>query len=169
MRLPGDHQEQVDEVPDVSRGVSLTLDRGSEIPGVHAPLPGLEDLAALGQQVSAPLSRITRALDAEGDSVDTAVTRELPFSGLPGFTNSPLRSSVVLREVDDLAAAVPEQDRVLENPFRLDGAHAIGGMSLPLFDGGWSRFRAAGGPVFASAPAAEDRETTDRLPVVGAV
>ena len=164
VQLPGDHQEQVDELPDVSRGIALTADPGSEIPGIYAPLPGLEDLAALGRQVSAPLSRITEALDGQ----DSAVRDPLP-SRLPGFTDAPLRSSVVLREVDDLLAAVPERERVIENPFRLDDAKAVGGMSLPLLDGGWSRFRNDGGSVPSRSGASEREAPTDTLPVVSAV
>ena len=164
MQLPGDHQEQVDELPDVSSGIALTADPGSEIPGIYAPLPGLEDLAALGRQVSAPLSRITEALDGQ----DSAARDPLP-SRLPGFTDAPLRSSVVLREVDDLLAAVPERERVIENPFRLDGAQAVGGMSLPVLDGGWSRFRNDGGSVPSRSAAPERDVPTDTLPVVSAV
>ncbi|MEV0696453.1 hypothetical protein AB0I53_00830 [Saccharopolyspora sp. NPDC050389] len=133
LQVPGEHQMQANEIPDLAGLPLLSVSRTpgttqrSESPGVTAPLPALGELNAFsGGQTSVPqVSRISSALDG------TAARSEQPV-----FTDAPLRSDVAVTLVDELAAAVPPEQVVTQNPFQPVPAPRTGGMALPVLDGG---------------------------------
>lgn len=133
LEVPGEHQMKANEVPDLI-GVPLlsasntpgTVER-SEPAGVTAPLPVVGDLNAFGGgQTTVPqVSRITSALDGTA-----------PRTAHPEFTDAPLQSNVAVKVVDELAATVPPEQVVTQNPFRQVPAPRTGGMALPVLGGG---------------------------------
>ncbi|MEV0050305.1 hypothetical protein AB0H34_07395 [Saccharopolyspora shandongensis] len=133
LEVPGEHQVKANEIPDLT-GIPLVsvsqtpgTTQRSESPGVTAPLPVLGELNAFsGGQTSVPqVSRISAALDG------TAARSEEP-----AFTAAPLRSDVAVTVLDELAAAVPPEKVVTQNPLRSVPAPRTGGMALPVLDGG---------------------------------
>lgn len=144
LQVPGELQEQVHELPDLSGPVLLEAPatataRDGGAPGVEAPLPVLGELNALGGgETSLPgVDRITGAL--EDNRFSARPVGRSAESALHGFSSTPELTDVTVTVLDELAAAVPERLQVARNPFRpspVARTAPAGGMALPVLGGG---------------------------------
>ncbi len=134
LHVPGEHQEQATDVPNLTR----TLVRQDES-GVEAPLPAVGDLHAFnGGETTLPSpSRISEALEGNRLPLQRAADGEQPkIPHVPGFSRTPESTDVRYVVADELRAATDERDLVTENPFRTAPApRASAPMALPVLDG----------------------------------
>jgi hypothetical protein len=148
LEVPGEHQMQANEVPDLGGLTLIDLSRApgtaqrSETPGVVAPLPVLGEFKALdsGQASVPPVSRITAALDGTNAR-----------DGQRAFTHAPLNSDVAVQVVDEMAAPVPAEQVVTQNPFRpVPEPRTESGMALPVLGSGVPDISAVHGESLAT-------------------
>ncbi|MGJ7907929.1 hypothetical protein ACOQFL_15780 [Actinopolyspora sp. H202] len=138
LRLPNEAHQRAEQVPTlVAPELLLATPEAANGPAGAELAEPLGEFHAFGGNVeTGGFSRIARELSVETTTVIpvyAAEDDEVVFSERPEF------SRVVVRELDELAAAMPERQQVVSNPFRerptARGAAPASMMALPLLDG----------------------------------
>lgn len=173
LELPGEHQAQVNEVPDPH----LPVEDRSSGPGMA--LDGKPGATADTSAGPSP-SPIMAALD--GSRSDQEVFRQSwQAQAGPRFAREPLRSDVEVTLLDELLAGLPEKQWITRNPFPLMTLPQVPDlpmMALPVLDGiaglaqplGLAQPPGAGQPPGPDqAPGADQAAGWDRAPGMSAV
>ncbi|SFE64996.1 hypothetical protein SAMN04487819_12024 [Actinopolyspora alba] len=138
LRLPNEAHQRAEQVPTLVAPELLvaTPDSTNGPDGAELVEPLGEFNAFDGNVETGGFSRIARELSIEATTVIPAYEAE---EDEVFFSERPELSRVVVRELDELAAAMPERQQVASNPFRerptARGAAPATMMALPLLDG----------------------------------
>jgi hypothetical protein len=166
--VPGEHQEQANELPKLSdllltSETSDPIERGEQQPDVRAPLPMLGELHAFGGDGQSSVPAVSRIAQALAGDMPAGLPAPRSAEPVPAYSDVPLAAPVAVNTVDELATAVPDVQRVTENPFRPSPREAArGGMALPVFDGNMPNIAAVQGQTLPTA-GIDSQRITDTL------